>query len=245
MTPLYESRVKLTVRCFGVIEISIKKYMIIDLLVIALTGLIFEIIVMYIFLEMFGSHVVPFYIISLLITIISVGRWNYKGLVMAPIMSLISVLCGYLVRRMTDSDGYAIYNWKMYITNCLSLLTAIVIIPFKKMSKTFNENKDGAIATAIIFGVMVLAYLVEVLSYGVLTLTNPIEYLAALAVVNIPCWFFTILVMFILRKQGIVVDVKKNLISKKKEAELEQEYYSKYRNEILEKPNEDDEESLK
>lgn len=232
-----------TISCFGVIEISIKKYMIIDLAVLVLTGLIFEVIVMYIFLEMFGENVVPFYIISLLVSIIAVGRWNWKGMAVIPVMSLISVLSGFVIRKATDADGAGIYNWAMYITDVISLASTALIIPLKKKSKNFSESKDGTVTIAIIAAVIVLAFILEVLSYGILTLTLPYKYIGSLAVVNVPCWFFTVLMMFVLRRQGIVVDVKKNLISKKKEQELEQQYYSKYRNAILDRPNEEEESS--
>jgi len=226
-----------------VIKISIKKYMIIDLAVLALTGLIFEVIVMYIFLEMFGANVVPFYIISLLVCIIAVGRWNWKGLAIVPVMSLISVLSGFILRKATGTDGASIYNWKMFISVALSLASTALIIPLKQKSKSFKENNDGSITIAFIALVMLVAFIVEVLSYSIIVAENPIEYIGPLAVVNIPCWFFTLIVMFVLRKQGIIVDAKKNLISKRKEQELEQQYYSHYRNEILEKPNEEEDSS--
>jgi len=217
--------------------------MIIDLAVLALTGLIFEVIVMYIFLEMFGANVVPFYIISLLVCIIAVGRWNWKGLAIVPVMSLISVLSGFILRKATGTDGASIYNWKMFISVALSLASTALIIPLKQKSKSFKENNDGSITIAFIALVMLVAFIVEVLSYSIIVAENPIEYIGPLAVVNIPCWFFTLIVMFVLRKQGIIVDAKKNLISKRKEQELEQQYYSHYRNEILEKPNEEEDSS--
>ncbi|MCR5706245.1 MAG: hypothetical protein K6G48_05565 [Acholeplasmatales bacterium] len=217
--------------------------MIIDLAVLALTGLIFEVIVMYIFLEMFGANVVPFYIISLLVCIIAVGRWNWKGLAIVPVMSLISVLSGFILRKATGTDGASIYNWKMFISVALSLASTALIIPLKQKSKSFKENNDGSITIAFIALVMLVAFIVEVLSYSIIVAENPIEYIGTLAVVNIPCWFFTLIVMFVLRKQGIIVDAKKNLISKRKEQELEQQYYSHYRNEILEKPNEEEDSS--
>ena len=217
--------------------------MIIDLAVLTLTGLIFEVIAMYIFLEMFGPGVVPFYMISLLICIIAVGRWNWKGLTIVPIMSIVTTLIGFTLRKIMDADGAGIYNWKMFITSTLSLASTALIIPLKKKSKSFNESKDGAITLGIVALVVLTAYVVEVLIYSILVTTNPIKYIATLAIVNVPCWAITALIMFVLRKQGVVVDAKKDLISKRKEAEIEQQYYSKYRNEILEKPTDEQNDS--
>lgn len=223
-----------------VVKISIKKYMIIDQIILVVAGLIFETIAMYLFPEMFGEQMIPFYTSSLFISMIAIGRWNFKGLPVVVIMAIFPVIAGYLIRTVADMGGASIYNWRMAITNIVSLLSTLLIVLFRKISKNVDSKKNGSFTMVITFAVVVLAYLLQALTYGLITLSNPIDYLESLAVVNFGNWFFTIIIMAILRHRGIVVDVKKDLVNKRKEKELENLYYSKYRNEILDKPNEED-----
>ena len=223
-----------------VVKISIKKYMIIDQIILVVAGLIFETIAMYLFPEMFGEQMIPFYTSSLFISMIAIGRWNFKGLPVVVIMAIFPVIAGYLIRTVADMGGASIYNWRMAITNIVSLLSTLLIVLFRKVSKNVDSKKNGSFTMMVTFAVIVLAYLLQALTYSLITLSNPIDYFETLAVVNLGNWFFTIIIMAILRHHGIVVDVKKDLVNKRKEKELENLYYSKYRNEILDKPNEED-----
>ena len=223
-----------------VVKISIKKYMIIDQIILVVAGLIFETIAMYLFPEMFGEQMIPFYTSSLFISMIAIGRWNFKGLPVVVIMAIFPVIAGCLIRTVADMGGASIYNWRMAITNIVSLLSTLLIVLFRKVSKNVDSKKNGSFTMMVTFAVIVLAYLLQALTYSLITLSNPIDYFETLAVVNLGNWFFTIIIMAILRHHGIVVDVKKDLVNKRKEKELENLYYSKYRNEILDKPNEED-----
>lgn len=213
--------------------------MIIDMCMLVFAGLILEAIAMYLFPKMFGEQMVPFYIASLFISVIAIGRWNLKAWPVIVITSLLSVLAGYIVRTIASMDGASIYNWRMIITNILSVSTALLVIPLKKLNKKASERKNGGFTVAMALVIALVAYIVQVLVYSLITLTNPADYMMSFVLVNIPSWFFTITIMAVLRRQGIFVDVKKDLVNKKKERELENEYYSKYRNEILDKPMED------
>jgi hypothetical protein len=206
-------------------------------------GLVLEVIAMYLFPKMFGEQMIPFYIASLFISIIAIGRWNLKAWPVIIVTSLLSVLAGYVVRRTASMDGSSVYNWRMIITNILSVSTALLVVPFKKLNRKMSESKNGSFTVAMALAIVLIAYIVQVLTYSMITLTNPANYIMSFVLVNIPSWFFTITIMAILRHQGIFVDVKKDLVNKKKERELENQYYSKYRNEILDKPMEDDKSS--
>lgn len=214
--------------------------MIIDQLILVVAGLIFEVIAMYLFPEMFGEQVIPFYTASLFISVIAIGRWNFKGTPVIILMAVLPVVIGFAIRSIFNMDGASVYNWRMAIANITSLLSALLIIPFRKVSRNVDSKKNGSFTMGITLCVIVIAYLLQALTYSLITLSNPIDYLATLAVVNVGNWFFTIIIMAVLRHQGIVVDVKKDLVNKRKEKELENLYYSKYRNEIIDKPNEED-----
>ncbi len=214
--------------------------MIIDQLILVVAGLIFEVIAMYLYPEMFGEQLIPFYTASLFVSIIAIGRWNLKGTPVIILMAIFPVLIGFVIRSIFNMDGAHIYNWRMAIANITSLLSTLIIVPFRKISKSVDIKKNGSFTMGVTLVVIIIAYLLQALTYSLITLTNPIDYLAALAVVNVGNWFFTIIIMAVLRHQGIVVDVKKDLVNKRKEKELENLYYSKYRNEIIDKPNEED-----
>lgn len=228
------------------IKITIKKYMIIDLAMLIGLGVIVEAIAMYV-LPLTFSNASPFFCVSLFICILAIGRWNFKGAVAIPIMALVStgfgLLFSYISKNNRISELTDFYTWRVLVTNLLSLCSALVLIPFKRVFGKKAIFKERLTTELIGVSILAICFVVQILVFSVVTLASPIKLMPVLAINMLPAILVTLMFMVILRHQGILVDAKTDLIDKKREEELEDKYYSPYRSNIIDRPNEDDESS--
>lgn len=251
MRSLYNVRVELSFKCLsclGVIKITIKKYMVIDLAMLVAFGTIAEAIALYV-IPTILQNAFPFYCASMLVCILAVTRWNWKGIVVAPVMALITVVLGRVLANISNYDEVndlaKYYNWKVFLTNLITFLSALIVLPIKKFVKkkeTFSDRLFVEMVTAIILVVSIVA---QIFAYSLVTLAAPSNYAAVFVINDLPAVIITLIFMAVLRHQGIFVDAKQDLISKKEEAEMENMYYQGLRKEVIERSNNEDNSSKK
>lgn len=150
--------------CFRGVEVidSIKKYMFVDLLLLASIGFILELLVV----KFSGLvlYAAPSVTIALLIAFIAVARWNLWGLLICPLLALATLIGG---QKIELSYIAAVYDYKMYISILFGYCgLALNVIFFRK----FSTNK--VITGATFIGLMIFDYVVfcslQTLSYYLL-----------------------------------------------------------------------------
>lgn len=208
------------------IDISIKKYMTIDLLSMIIIGLIVELIAMLVLPQVIPNAVPPF-IVSLVIIMLALTRWGWKGIITIPIMSVGAWLFGKLLGEY--KENYDIYY---LISTFVGFFSSLLIILFKKKSKT-NPFGDSITTLGITILVVALLVVLEIITFSLLTLTNPLDNTVWFLVQNVAEFVVTLIFVLALRRQGMFVDVKKDLIKKEKERQMENKYYSQYVNDVI------------
>ena len=197
-----------------------------------------------VFAVKFGAFVfngAPFVCISLLIVFVAVVRWNFWGLLTAPLLALTAYLGGIW----TDLPYVqAVYGWQMYLSTliglCVVSLNSIIFIKF-------GTNKIVSSPVLLVI-MMIVDYLllciVQFAVYRLLTSGNlmkigdiPFTYFDNNTKENVTvniCKYgeerliynlfgFAVLVAgcFVLRSQGIVCNVKQRFIDDKINADLD------------------------
>ena len=117
---------------------SVKKYMFVDLLLLASIGFILELLVV----KFSGLvlYAAPSVTIALLIVFIAVARWNLWGLLICPLLALATLIGG---QKIELSYIAAVYDYKMYISILFGYCgLALNVIFFKKF--TTNRVIKGA-----------------------------------------------------------------------------------------------------
>ena len=90
---------------------SVKKYMIVDLVMLAVIGFILE----FLCVKFSGTvlYAAPSVTIALLIAFIAVTRWNLWGLLICPVLALATLGGG---SQIEISYMSAVYDYKLYIS---------------------------------------------------------------------------------------------------------------------------------
>lgn len=192
---------------------SLKKYMILDLVILSVIGCIIEAVGIFAFNKMLTARIIAS-AISLLMMMISITRWGWKGLLIAPVLAAATLISGrFFNPHETFKD---LYDWRLYISIVLSLLSLSVnMIWFKYIDykKTFKNWKYILILCVIDILtsqlVLTLAYWAFAQEFGLL------GFLAWNS-----CSFILLIVgTFILKNQNVLVNVKESLLEKRKQQE--------------------------
>ena len=231
----------------GIIKFQgLGRYMVQDLLVLTIIGGALEV-----FTTKFATVVfngTPFCCISLLIMFIAVARWNFGGLIIAPILALMSFLGGIW----SEAPKFAaVYDWHMYIATFVGLLmmglNGILFIKFstrKIVSSPIYLVLLMLVDYALVCVIQFVVY--RLLCSGTLTHAGEIMFdyyhtnattgakeLVSVNVCNIGENVFVynlfglvILVVgvFIFRSQGVVCNVKQKFVDDKQNAELDEAF---------------------
>ena len=215
---------------------SVKKYMIVDLLVLAVIGFILE----FLCVKFSGTvlYAAPSVTIALLIAFIAIARWNLWGLLICPILALATLWGG---TKIEVSYMSAVYDYKLYISMVLGYLgLAINVIFFEK----FSTKK--VISSAGYIGIIILDYILfcalQMLTYYVLCITtgdsglftyqikendvikeittNVQQFGMNGFVYNLLGFVILIVGGYVLRSQGVICNRKQKFIDDKENAEL-------------------------
>ena len=188
---------------------SLKKYMLIDLLITGIIGVIVEFLGVFVFNKMIYATIVP-YAISLLIMMISTTRWGSYGLVLVPFLALSTVLSGRLINpTVAFRDSY---DFKLYISLFVSLSTFSLNycwFDFRKKRK-IKETMGSMAGLACID--IVIATIMLVLVYYLLTGNM---FILAFPVWGLYGYAMLILGTCILFTQGVLVNVKQKILDDK------------------------------
>lgn len=189
--------------------------MIIDLIVIGVVGSIIEALGIYIFNQMIYATIIASSF-SLLIMLMATTRWGWKGLVLAPVLALATIIGGrYFV---TNPDLRPNYDWKLYVAILFSLLAfAINIVWFNKKNYRQTYGKASNIFILVLIDILVSQL---VLSIVYLILKQSFQLLGFLA------WnSFSYIILFVgafaLKGVGVMIDVKEDIIYHKEMLEDE------------------------
>lgn len=200
--------------------------MIIDLMSMTIIGLVVELIAMLVIPQVLPKAVPPF-VVSLVIVMLALTRWGWKGFITIPIMSVGSWLFGKLFSEY--KGNYDIYY---LISTFVGFFASSIILLFKRKSK---HNLFGDIVTTI--GVTILVTILVVLTqdliYSLVKLDNPLDNILFFLTENITGAVVTLIFVIALSHQKMFVDVKKDLIKKEKEKQMENKYYSQYVNDVI------------
>ena len=217
------------------------RYMIQDLLLLTIIGGVLEL-----FAIKFATIAIngtPFVCVSLLIVFIAVARWNWWGMLIAPIMALTAFFGG----KMSSASHYAlVYDWQMYVATTASLLTIGLNVPLFKKLTTKKVVTSPLILSivmlvdfALVCGVQWVVYRLccsgtllnsgEIIYYydhvenGIKTRVseNLCRYGESTFIYNLLGLAVLIIGVFILRSQGIVCDRKQKFVEDKINADLD------------------------
>ena len=198
---------------------SLKKYMLIDLLTTGIIGIVVEFLGVFVFNKMIYATIIP-YAISLLVIMISTTRWGSRGLVLIPFISLSTIMSGRFINP--NEQFRAVYDLRLYISIIFSLGTfSLNYIWFKiRREKKIKETMGSLVILAIID--IVISTLMLVLVYYLLTSQNLIM---AFPVWSIFAYAILILGTCILFNQGVLVDVLENIKNRHVERIEEEDFH--------------------
>lgn len=213
----------------------------VDLFLLAAIGCVLEGVVTA--LSGFVFNGTPTFTFSLLIIYLAVVRWNLWGLLLAPILALATIIGGGL----GIIDRYAaVYDWRVYISSTLGLITVgLNVIFFKRFGTRKVINTTGMMTVMAIINYLTYS-LVSFVAYrlmcsGTLANSGMIEfvynvydegnvsqmsvnlcaYVESAFVYNLFGLAVTIIGLFVLRSQGVVNNVVDKLVEDKRNAELD------------------------
>lgn len=188
---------------------SLKKYMLIDLLILTVIGCIIEAVGVFTVNKMITATMVAS-AVSLLMMLIATTRWGWKGLFIAPILAAATIISG---RFFNSHENFkALYDWKLYIAIVCSLLSFGVneiwfrYINYKETFKSFKFililSAIDIVASQLVLSLMYFALAQQFLLLGFLAWNA--------------CSFVLLIIgAVVLRKQNVLVNVKENLLEMK------------------------------
>lgn len=143
---------------------SIKKYMLIDLSMLSGIGLILEAVGTYFINYMFvGAY--PMTVVSLLITIVALVRWGWKGLLVVPFCALGNFIGGQFL--FFHDKGFGVYDWKMLLSVFFGLAALSVnLILFHKFKTNVLLQKYKWFAPVMILADCLIFELVRGIIYA-------------------------------------------------------------------------------
>ena len=213
----------------------------IDLILLAVIGCLLEG-----FATSFSSLVfngTPTFTFSLLIIYLAVVRWNLWGLLLAPILAVATIVGG----KLGIIEQYAaVYDWRVYISSMLGLLTVgLNVIFFKKYTTKKVINTTGMMIVLVMVNYLTYSivsfFTYRLMCSGTLTHSGYIEffynvyeeekiiqksvnlcaYVESAFVYNLFGLAVAVIGLFVLRSQGVVNNVIDKLVEDKKNAELD------------------------
>jgi hypothetical protein len=198
---------------------SLKKYMLIDLTILGLVGAIIEGVGAYSCFYSFAGHT-PTTVVSLLTLFLAITRWNWCGLIIAPVL-VFGNFIGALSIDSGDWEQYKmIFNFHYYLSNLLAISTMSFIVILFKRNGTNNVIKSTGLLVGVNIGVFILYEVVRNASYWIiggryLEIFNAGVFdLLALVILIVGC--------LIIRLQGSLSNVKDKILEANKERQERQ-----------------------
>ena len=198
---------------------SLKRYMLIDLLITGIIGVIVEFLGVFVFNKMIYATIIPF-AVSLLIMMISTTRWGSWGLILVPFLALSTVLSGKLINPTETLKDF--YDYKLYISLIFSLSTfSLNYCWFDFKRKRDMKETMGSMAGLACLDIVV-STLMLVLVYYLLTGNM---FILAFPVWGLYGYAMLILGTCILFTQGALVNVKRKILEEKSQMYVEEDFH--------------------
>lgn len=193
---------------------SLKKYMLIDLMILGLVGAVLEGVgVRAGFYVLAGNT--PTTIVSLLILFLSVVRWKWYGLTILPVLALGNYIGCLSIDAGAIEDYLLRFDYKYFLSVLLGLSTMIVPIIIMKKFETKSIVKSSYKLIGLCFLAFVLYELFRVGSYWIIG-GRYIDIINA-GFFDLISLVVLILGSIIIRLQGSMIDVKEKVIADHKE----------------------------
>lgn len=196
---------------------SLKKYMLIDMLMLGLVGALLEGVCTNGGYFVLAGHS-PTMVISLLIMVLAITRWNWWGLILAPVLALGNYIGGLSINGV---EGYnQIFNIQYYLSVTLGLLSSAIILLFYRFigRKRITGNNMALFGLCLV--VFILYEGVRFASYWIIGG----RYLGVLQASLYDLIGLVVLVVgsIIVNLQGSLVNVKEKLIEENEERQARQ-----------------------
>lgn len=197
---------------------SLRKYMVIDLLISGIIGMGVEFLGVYVFNNMLLAKIIP-YAVSMLVVMITTSRWGNKGLIVIPFVALATVLSGRLINPHVDFAKA--YDWKLYVSLVLSLYTFSLNHFWFKLRKNRKIKETPGSMMALCFIDIVTSWVVLTMVYFALTSEL---YILAFPVWGLYGYALLIIGTFLLFRQGVLINVKDNFLRLKEENQNDNDF---------------------
>ena len=191
---------------------SLKKYMVIDMVMLGLIGALLEGIGANASYFILAGHT-PTTILSLLIMVLAITRWKWWGLILAPILALGNYIGGLSINGV---EGYnQIFEFRYYISVTIGLLGTGIILLFYKLIGQKKVTGNNYILAGICLVVFIVYELLRNALYWIIggrymgVLNANLYDIVGLVVLMVGS--------IIIKYQGSLVNVKEKLIEDKKE----------------------------
>lgn len=210
--------------------ISIGKYRIIDLAFLLAFGIIGDALGIWAETKLLPYSVPVTFCVSLLIIMVAITRWKAMGLILVPIMSITTYFSGFFIIR----NGY---DFNMFMTILVGLSApAISLLWYKFISrkKTFAEF---GLTFAYVSVNALLSVALSSVCYVIFANIDITIYLFVYDAFGI---ILTYVGTYILRSQGMFVEVKESLIEEQIKLKKEKEYEEEFSRKLFEDQDEDD-----
>lgn len=194
--------------------------MMIDLIMISIVGFIIEALGIYVFNKMIYATVMSGSF-SLLIMLLATTRWGAKGLVVAPVLALGTIISGRFF--IENPDLRSNYGWELYIASTISLLSlAINCLWFKKKNYRVTYRYASNIFILVLIDIVISLVTLSI----VYLIFKQTFQLFGFLIWNSLGYVVLCVGAFALKGMGVMVNVKQNIIYNKELAEDEMTSFS-------------------
>ena len=194
--------------------------MMIDLITISIVGFIIEALGIYVFNKMIYATVMSGSF-SLLIMLLATTRWGAKGLVVAPVLALGTIISGRFF--IENPDLRSNYGWELYIASTISLLSlAINCLWFKKKNYRVTYRYASNIFILVLIDIVISLVTLSI----VYLIFKQTFQLFGFLIWNSLGYVVLCVGAFALKGMGVMVNVKQNIIYNKELAEDEMTSFS-------------------
>ena len=222
---------------------SIKKYMLIDLGILSFIGLILEGIGTYFINYMYvGAY--PSTIFSILITVVALVRWGWKGLVVIPFCA-VGMLIGGQFFVFHETEVYK-YGWKELLSVILGLSTiSFNLVLFKKYKTNNLLLKYNWFMPVMIIVNCFMFELVRTIVYNWM-LSGENIYIRNNAIgYDITGYAISLIMGYILLKQKVMLNFEEKILAERNrqlsDRQIEDDYLKNLKNESRDDSSNDSE----
>lgn len=198
---------------------SLKKYMLIDLLILAIVGAVLEGLGTWAcFYAFVGST--PTTIFSLLILFMAITRWRWWGLCVIPILAFGNIIGALSLDTGAIVDYKDMFDLKYFISNFIGMSSTFWIILVQKKVGTKTSINTTGILVGLLVGMFLSYETVRIVSYWIIggrhtgVINANFVDLISLVMLIIGC--------LIIRLQGSLVNVKDKILEDNKERQERQ-----------------------